>query len=60
MVESAPGTYEEEIDPLDAQAAGLDEAAFEQGHEEITLNLDEFEPEREMPPHDAPAEHREE
>ncbi|MGA8533717.1 MAG: protein translocase subunit SecF [Candidatus Tumulicola sp.] len=33
----------ETIDPLDAQNAGLHEAAFEQGHEEITLNLDEFE-----------------
>jgi preprotein translocase SecF subunit len=32
----------EAIDPLDAQNAGLHEAAFEQGHEEITLNLDEF------------------
>lgn len=58
VVESAPDAYEEEIDPLDAQARGLDEAAFEQGHEEINLNLDEFEPERELPPHDA--EHREE
>ena len=57
VVES-PDAYEEEIDPLDAQARGLDEAAFDQGHEEINLNLDEFEPERELPPHDA--EHREE
>jgi hypothetical protein len=32
----------EAIDPLDAQNAGLHEAAIEQGHEEITLNLDEF------------------
>ncbi|MBV8148340.1 MAG: protein translocase subunit SecF [Candidatus Eremiobacteraeota bacterium] len=32
-----------EIDPLDAQNAGLHEAALEQGHEEISLNLDEFE-----------------
>ncbi len=32
----------EAIDPLDAQNAGLHEAAFEQGHEEIKLNLDEF------------------
>ncbi len=30
------------IDPLDAQNAGLHEAALEQGHEEISLNLDEF------------------
>jgi preprotein translocase subunit SecF len=34
---------EETIDPLDAQNAGLHEAAFEQGHETINLNLDEFE-----------------
>jgi preprotein translocase SecF subunit len=32
-----------EIDPLDAQNAGLHDAALEQGHEEISLNLDEFE-----------------
>ena len=30
------------IDPLDAQTAGLHDAAFEQGHEEIALNLDDF------------------
>lgn len=36
-------TSETEIDPLDAQNAGLHDAAIEQGHEEITLNLDEFE-----------------
>jgi preprotein translocase SecF subunit len=34
---------EEMIDPLDAQKAGLHDAALEQGHEEISLNLDEFE-----------------
>jgi preprotein translocase SecF subunit len=33
---------ETEIDPLDAQNAGLHERALEQGHEEISLNLDEF------------------
>ncbi|MBV8153221.1 MAG: protein translocase subunit SecF [Candidatus Eremiobacteraeota bacterium] len=33
---------ESEIDPLDAQNAGLHERALEQGHEEISLNLDEF------------------
>ena len=52
VVEQTPETYEE-IDPLDAQAAGLDQAAFDQGHEEINLNLDEFEPQRDLPPHDA-------
>ncbi|HEY1977408.1 MAG TPA: protein translocase subunit SecF [Candidatus Baltobacteraceae bacterium] len=34
---------ESEIDPLDAQNAGLHDQALEQGHEEISLNLDEFE-----------------
>ena len=38
---------ESEIDPLDAQNAGLHDAAIEQGHEEISLNLDEFEAEPE-------------
>ncbi len=33
---------EEQIDPLDAQNAGLHDAALDQGHEEITLNLDEI------------------
>jgi preprotein translocase SecF subunit len=47
-VEEAYASEAEPIDPLDAQNAGLHEAAIEQGHEEITLNLDEFE---------APAEH---
>jgi preprotein translocase SecF subunit len=55
VVEQEPDSFEE-IDPLDAQAAGLDQAAMDQGHEEINLNLDEFEPERELPPHDASAE----
>ncbi len=35
--------YDEAVDPLDAQNAGLHDAAFDQGHEEISLNLDEFE-----------------
>ncbi|HLI96873.1 MAG TPA: protein translocase subunit SecF [Candidatus Baltobacteraceae bacterium] len=52
LVEQSPETYEE-IDPLDAQSEGLDEAAFDQGHEEIHMNLDEFEPQRDLPPHDA-------
>jgi preprotein translocase SecF subunit len=39
---------ETEVDPLDAQASGLHDAAFDAGHEEIRLNLDEF---------DAPPEH---
>ncbi len=35
----------EEYDPLDAERQGLHEAALEQGHEEIRLNLEDFEPE---------------
>lgn len=35
----------EEYDPLDAQEQGLHDAALEQGHEEIRLNLEGFEPE---------------
>jgi preprotein translocase SecF subunit len=38
---------EEQIDPLDAQTAGLHDAAMEQGHEEISLNLEE--PEEQHP-----------
>ena len=37
-----PYAGEEGIDPLDAQQAGLHDAALEQGHEEIALNLDDF------------------
>jgi len=32
-----------EIDPLDAQQSGLHDAAFDEGHEEINLNLGEVE-----------------
>ena len=39
-----PYAHEAEIDPLDAQNAGLHDQALEQGHEEISLNLDEFDP----------------
>lgn len=41
-VEDAYAGDAEAIDPLDAQNAGLHDAAMEQGHEEISLNLDEF------------------
>src|SRR3984957_679478 len=34
-------TQEESIDPLDAQKAGLHDAALEQGHEEISLNFED-------------------
>lgn len=36
----------EEYDPLDAENAGIHDAALEQGHEEINLNLDDFSPEQ--------------
>jgi preprotein translocase SecF subunit len=39
-----PYAGEEGIDPLDAQRAGLHDAALEQGHEEIALNLDDLPP----------------
>ncbi|HTX03180.1 MAG TPA: protein translocase subunit SecF [Candidatus Acidoferrales bacterium] len=42
-VTTATETIEPEIDPLDAQRAGLHEEALEQGHEEINLNLEETE-----------------
>jgi preprotein translocase SecF subunit len=48
--------HEEGIDPLDAQTTGLHDQAMEQGHEEIVLNLEQFE----APGEEAPAEHAEE
>ena len=53
-LEDAPEQYEE-IDPLDAQTSGLHDAAYDQGHEAITMNLEEFEPEQTLPPHDESA-----
>ncbi len=41
------GEEQELIDPLDAQEAGLHDAALEQGHEEITLNFEDAEEHRE-------------
>jgi preprotein translocase SecF subunit len=35
--------YEDDVDPLDAQNQGLHDAAFDQGHEEVKLNLEGFE-----------------
>ncbi|HUN29057.1 MAG TPA: hypothetical protein VMV65_04595, partial [Alphaproteobacteria bacterium] len=32
----------ENVDPLDAQVSGLHDAAYDAGHEEITLNLEGF------------------
>jgi preprotein translocase SecF subunit len=43
--EPAIAAEEESIDPLDAQTAGLHDAALEQGHEEISLNFEEPEEE---------------
>jgi preprotein translocase SecF subunit len=37
-----PLTAGESLDPLDAQRAGLHDAAMEQGHEEIALNLEDL------------------
>ncbi|MDQ6826632.1 MAG: protein translocase subunit SecF [Candidatus Eremiobacteraeota bacterium] len=45
-----PSSEEEMVDPLDAQNAGLHDEAFEHGHEEITLNLDEAEAAEHKPP----------
>lgn len=41
---------EEMVDPLDAQRTGLHDEAFEQGHEDVNLNLEGFEPQQELPP----------
>jgi preprotein translocase SecF subunit len=38
------GEGEATLDPLDAQQAGLHDAAMEQGHEKIELNLEAFDP----------------
>jgi hypothetical protein len=45
------------VDPLDAQRAGHHDEAFELGHEEITLNLDDVEPEADAADHPATAKH---
>ncbi|MDP9110206.1 MAG: protein translocase subunit SecF [Candidatus Eremiobacteraeota bacterium] len=54
MVEDYTETETEAVDPLDAQNAGMHDEALEQGHEEITMNLEGFEPE-----HAAPSQHGE-
>ncbi len=41
LEEPIAGNEDELIDPLDAQEAGLHDAAMEQGHEEINLTFDE-------------------
>jgi len=52
MIAAEPQGAEEELDPLDAQNAGLDEQAFSQGHEEINLNLEGFEPQVPLAEHE--------
>jgi len=37
------GSQTAEVDPLDAQESGLHDAAYDEGHEEINLNLGEVE-----------------
>ncbi|MGZ3499357.1 MAG: protein translocase subunit SecF [Vulcanimicrobiaceae bacterium] len=50
--------HDEPIDPLDAQNSGLHDEAFDQGHEEINLNLDGFEPEEPLPSEHESAHHQ--
>ncbi|MFN2528449.1 MAG: protein translocase subunit SecF [Candidatus Baltobacteraceae bacterium] len=45
----------DQMDPLDAQNAGMHEDAMEQGHEEVNLNLEGFEPEQTLPAEHEPA-----
>jgi preprotein translocase SecF subunit len=47
----------EPVDPLDAQNFGLHDEAFDQGHETVTLNLEGFEPQHELPGEHAEQEH---
>jgi preprotein translocase SecF subunit len=49
--------YEYEVDPLDAQNAGLHDRDLALGHEEIHLNLDDVEPEPHAAEPPAPARH---
>ncbi|MBC5829056.1 MAG: protein translocase subunit SecF [Candidatus Eremiobacteraeota bacterium] len=42
---------QEIVDPLDAQNAGLHDEAFERGHEEVTLNLEESDAAETQSPH---------
>ena len=44
MMDAEADAAVREIDPLDAQSMGLHDEAHELGHEEIRLNLDDFEP----------------
>ncbi|MDQ6930267.1 MAG: protein translocase subunit SecF [Candidatus Eremiobacteraeota bacterium] len=52
------GEQHDEMDPLDAQNAGMHEQAMDQGHEEVNLNLEGFETEHPVSDsHDPAAEH---
>lgn len=57
VVEETPNAFDDQVDPLDAQTSGLHDQAFDQGHEEINLNLEEFEPEHPLPPVDEREQH---
>ncbi|MDQ2662418.1 MAG: protein translocase subunit SecF [Candidatus Eremiobacteraeota bacterium] len=49
---------EEMMDPLDAQRSGVHDAAYDEGHEEVNLNFEGFEPEGDpQAPAETPAEH---
>lgn len=48
----------DQMDPLDAQNAGMHEDAMEQGHEEVNLNLEGFEPEETLPAEHESAPHQ--
>ena len=59
VVDETPSGFEDaDVDPFDAQRAGLDQQALDQGHEEINLNLEGFEPEQPLPPADEPEQPR--
>ncbi len=47
----------ETVDPLDAQTSGLHDAAYDAGHEEIIMNLDEFD--APVPEHEPDGAHQE-
>ena len=58
---AAPARYKRkavtaEIDPLDAQVSGLHDEAYDEGHEEINLNLEGFDAPEHVEPH---ADHQE-
>lgn len=46
--------FDEAVDPLDAQQSGMHDEALEQGHEEVTLNLEGFDLEEPIVEHEKP------